>query len=248
MRGARPPGSTPIRKITSLQVLAFLALFSCAAGAAFGTAWLFDGVTRLGDFRGVVLVGVGAVALYAWAVVVFRCFLRLFPLHEGEIPQGSQQEFVYHVYVLFFLVLFYSIMRSGFVPAPLMRVFYLALGAKLGPNTYSQGIIHDPPFVEIGANSVVGQSALIVPHVIEGSRLAHYPIRIGDNVTIGASAVVLSGVTVGDGAIVSTGAVVPKGTVIGPGEVWGGVPARRIRGAERSGPEAREPDGAGARG
>ena len=67
------------------------------------------------------------------------------------------------------------------MPVPLVRLIYLALGARLGKNTYSSGIILDPPLVEIGANSVVGQYALLVPHVIESKRLAHYRIRIGNN-------------------------------------------------------------------
>ena len=129
-------------------------------------------------------------------------------------------------------MLFYPVMRSGFMPAPLMRAFYLALGTRLGRNTYSQGIILDPPFVRVGSDSVIGQAALIVPHVIEGTRLAHFPVEIGNNVTIGAHAVVLSDVVVGDNAIVATGAVVPKGSRIGAGEVWGGVPARRIKSAD----------------
>jgi acetyltransferase-like isoleucine patch superfamily enzyme len=166
--------------------------------------------------------------IYLYGIAGYRLFLRLLPLKAGEIAAGSQQEFVYHVYILFYLMLFYPIIRSGFMPTPMMRLFYLALGTRLGRNTYSQGIIHDPPFVEIGDNSVVGQYALLIPHVIEGSRIAHYPIKIGNNVTIGALAAVLADVVVGDNAIVATGAVVKKGTRIGAGEVWGGVPATRI--------------------
>jgi acetyltransferase-like isoleucine patch superfamily enzyme len=150
------------------------------------------------------------------------------PLLEGEIPAGSQQEFVYHVHLLFFLILFYPITRSCFVPVPLMRVVLQALGARLGQNSYSSGIVFDPIFVEVGDNSLIGQSALLIPHVIEGHRLAHYRIRIGNNCTIGAGSAVLAGVSIGDGATVSIGAVVKKGTVIGPNEIWGGVPARLI--------------------
>ena len=211
-------------------------LLACAGAGAVTTADLFDRLVALGDFRGVMLVTVAIFALYFYAILIFRLFLRAFPLRAGEIAEGSQQEFVYHVYVLFFLMLFYPIMRSGFVPAPFMRLFYLGIGAKLGTNTYSQGIIHDPQFVEIGDNSVIGQYALLIPHVIEGRRLAHYPIRMGHNVTIGAGATVLAGVVVGDGAIVSTGAVVTKGTLIGDGEIWGGVPARLL--GKTSGPGA----------
>ncbi|MGL1833262.1 acyltransferase [Rhodocyclaceae bacterium SMB388] len=221
-----------MRKITPVQIGCFMLLLALALALGVGTTALVFGGLPLGDFRGVFLVFAALVLIQVWALVVYRAFLRVWPLVPGDIEAGSRQEFIYHVYVLFYLLVFYPVMRSGFMPAPLMRAYYLALGARLGDNTYSQGIIHDPPFVRIGANSVVGQSALLIPHVIEGQRLGHYPIRIGDRVTIGANAVVLSDVVIGDGAIVATSALVVKGTRIGSGEVWAGVPARRIRGGE----------------
>ena len=219
-----------MRKIGIWEILLFFTLLlTMISLAILSTKFLLGGLP-LGDFRGVVLV-FGAIAFtYAYALVIYRIFMIIVPLHEGEIIEKSREEFGYHIYVLFYLIIFYPLMRSGFIPIPFMRLMYIALGARLGDNTYSAGIILDPPFVEIGANSAVGQYALLVPHVIESKRLAHYKIRIGNNVTVGAHAVVLSGVTIGDNAIVATGAVVPKGTVIGPNEVWGGVPARLIRG------------------
>lgn len=217
-----------MRKINGGQIAVFFGFLLLAVLAATATTSLILGAVPLGDFRGVVLLAGFVILLYAYALALFRLFLRAFPLYEGEIASNSGQEFVYHVYLLFFLILFYPVVRSGFVPVPLMRLFLQALGAKMGANTYSSGIILDPIFVELGDNTLVGQFALIVPHVIEGQKLAHHRIRIGSNVTIGAGATVLSGVTIGDYAIVSTGAVVTKGTQIGQGEVWGGVPAKRI--------------------
>jgi len=72
--------------------------------------------------------------------------------------------------------------------------------------------------------------------VIEGERLAHYPIKIGDHVTIAGTAVVMSDVVIGNGATVAVGAVVMKGTRIGVGEIWSGNPARRrgVRKAQAS--------------
>ncbi|KAF5087960.1 Galactoside O-acetyltransferase [anaerobic digester metagenome] len=53
------------------------------------------------------------------------------------------------------------------------------------------------------------------------------PIRIGNNVWIGAQATVLPGVTIGDGAIVAAGAVVNRDV---PAKVIvGGVPAKSIK-------------------
>ena len=218
-----------MRKIRLSQILVFQALFFAALALGVLTTWFLLGAAPLGDFRGLTLALACLGIFYAYAILIYRAFIAAFPLLPGDIPDNSRQEFIYHVYVLFYLMLFYPIMRSGFMPAPLMRLFYLALGTRLGPNTYCQGIMHDPPFIQIGSNSTIGQYAILVPHVIEGARLGHYPIRIGSSVTIGAHSSILSDVVIGDNAIVATGAVVTKGTRIAPGEVWGGVPAKRIR-------------------
>ena len=217
-----------MRKVSAAQILVFSALLLLAMIAGSATGWLLFERAPLGDFRGVALLVAFVLLLFLYSLAIYRLFMRAFPLRPGEIAPGSSQEFVYHVYLMFFMMLFYPVMRSGFVPVPLMRPFYQALGAKMGANTYSSGIIFDPIFVELGANTLVGQYALIIPHVIEGERLAHYPIRIGSNVTIGAGATILAGATIGDDAIVATGAVVMKGTQIQPGETWGGVPARCV--------------------
>lgn len=218
-----------MRKITALQIIIFFILFSTILFLGITTTALLPGQLSLGDFRGVILIIAGFIICYAYAILIFRLFLHFFPLREGEIKQNSREEFIYHIYLLFFLLIFYPIMRSGIPPLPLMRLIYLGLGAKLGDNTYSSGIILDPIFVEAGNNTLIGQYALIVPHALENEKLGHYRIRLGNNVTIGAHAVVLAGVTIEDNALVATGAVVTKGTHIAEGEIWGGVPARCLR-------------------
>lgn len=218
-----------MRKIKGLQILVFCIALFTAVALAILTNLLLLGRIPLGDFRGVVMTASCTIFVYIFAVIVYRCGLRLMPLPAGEYANDSTDEFVYHVYLLFFLVLFYPVMRSGLIPVPIMRVFYLGLGARLGDNTYSSGIIFDPIFVELGANCIVGQSSLIIPHVIEGDRLAMYPVRMGNNVTIGANAIVMADVLIGDNVIVAAGAIVGKGTRIGSGEFWGGVPARRLK-------------------
>lgn len=53
------------------------------------------------------------------------------------------------------------------------------------------------------------------------------PTRIGNDVWIGAKAVILRGVTIGDGAIVASGAVVTRD--VEPYSIVGGLPAKEIR-------------------
>jgi serine acetyltransferase len=217
-----------MRKIRFGHMIVFLGLLSAAIGLSVLTTWGLLGKIFLGDFRGITLLFAGVFFLYAYGIMVYRSFLFFSPIGEGEVAEGSRQEFTYQVHALFNVILFHSITHTGILPIPLMRLFYQALGARLGRNTFSSGVIADPIFVEIGNDTTVGDMALLVPHVIEGRKLAHYRIRIGNNVTVGAGSRTMPGVTIGDNAIVAMGAVVPKGTVIGPGEIWGGVPARKI--------------------
>lgn len=87
--------------------------------------------------------------------------------------------------------------------------------------------------ISIGDNCNIANNVVIVDHdhkigefgVIEG--FVNQPVIIGENVWIGANSTILKGSIIGDGAIIASGAVV-KGNVP-PYEVWGGVPAKKIR-------------------
>jgi acetyltransferase-like isoleucine patch superfamily enzyme len=218
-----------MRKIKAGQIFVFLILLLVILVLGIGTTGELLGSLPLGDFRSVVLIAAAFFFIYIYTFVLYRLFLYLAPLKDGEIAEESRQEFVFHVYLLFYLILFFPLIRSSFIPVPLMRLIYIVLGADLGDNTYSSGIILDPPLTRIGTNTIVGQNALLIAHVNEGKRLALYRVNIGSNVTIGANAVVMPGVNIDDNAVVGTGAVVTKGTHIRSGEVWGGVPARKIK-------------------
>lgn len=220
-----------MRKISLGQILFFqVALFS-AIGLGGFSAWLLLGGLPLGDFRGIILSVSGIIFIYLYAFLIYRIFLRFMPLKEGYLAEGSREEFTAQVNILFYLLIFNSLIRTHFLPVPLMRLVYLALGAKLGDNTYSAGTILDPPLTFVGSNTIIGHDAALFSHAIEGSHFSLNAIRIGNDVTIGATAVIMSDVIIGDGAIVSAGAVVSKGTRIAAGEVWGGMPARLLKAA-----------------
>ena len=52
------------------------------------------------------------------------------------------------------------------------------------------------------------------------------PIKIGNDVWIGAKAMILKGVTIGDGAIIAAGSIVTKN--VESNAVYGGMPAKKI--------------------
>lgn len=218
-----------MRAIRKISVALFAAVLAPVLALAVATAWW--GGRQLGppgELRGVAVSAAAIVVFYAYAVAAHRLMLSLAPLGEGHIAEGTAGELRYQVYILFYLFLFNSLIRCRAIPIPFMRLVYLALGARLGRGTYVAGILFDPLLVTIGADTLVGEAALLVPHVIEGSTLAHYRITIGCNVTIGAHAIVLAGVMIGDDVIVAANAVVTKNTRIPAGETWGGTPARRL--------------------
>lgn len=220
-----------MRKITPPQITVFLVYFTLAVALGLGSTWLLFGGMNLGDFRGVILVVAGAILIYLFAFAVYRVFLSLTPLTTGDLAPDSKEEFAAQVNILFYLIFFNSLIQTHFLPIPMLRLVYLTLGARLGSNTYG-GVILDPPLTIVGRNCIIGHDAVLFAHAIEGVHFALATIEIGDNVTIGAHAIVMSDVRIGDGAIVSAGAVVGKGARIKAGEVWGGVPARLIRAAK----------------
>ncbi|HQC96892.1 MAG TPA: acyltransferase [Aquabacterium sp.] len=217
-----------MRKITPPQIACFTAMCIAIVAASLGGTWLLLGDLPLGRFSGVVMFACWVVIFYATAILFYRVFLRFLPLRQGPQAAGTRAEFAAQVNILFYLMIFNSLVRTHFVPVPLMRLVYLALGARLGRHSYAAGALLDPALTTMGERSIVGHDAVVFAHVIEGDRFELATVHIGSDVTIGAHAVVMPDVVIGDGAIVSVGAVVTKGTRIGPGEIWGGVPARRI--------------------
>ena len=96
--------------------------------------------------------------------------------------------------------------------------------------------------VTIGKKSSIGDRAVVHVAKIQGDK----PTIIGDNVTIGAGAVVhactiedlcvigeaaqiLDGATVGANSIVEAGSVITPGTKVPSGELWAGSPAKKVR-------------------
>jgi acetyltransferase-like isoleucine patch superfamily enzyme len=113
----------------------------------------------------------------------------------------------------------------------------LGEGISIGDRTAIglRDFLHGGGGITIGDDCLLGPDVAVlsenhvadsrqVPIRAQGERRA--PVVIGNDVWIGAKAVVLAGVAIGDGAIVAAGAVVTKD--VAPYTIVGGVPAREI--------------------
>ncbi len=108
--------------------------------------------------------------------------------------------------------------------AVIMMGAVINIGAEIGENTMidmncvvgARGIIGKN--VHVGAGTVI--AGVLEPPSVD-------PVVIGDDVFIGANAVVLEGVKVGNGAVIAAGSVVTKD--VPPDTVVAGMPARVIK-------------------
>jgi len=184
----------------------WLSLFAGAAGLVFGLATLM-------------LVTAVVLRVIGWVV----------PLRTGTSSVYGTQMMIWAVQYLvmnFLNTVFLPVFRT----TPLLNLFYRLLGARVGRNVFfNSSYIYEPQFVEIGANSRVGENAIIVPHTTEGKQFLCKKIVIGKDVTIGQYAQILPGAMIGDGAIVGAGTIVPKDYVVEANTIQAGNPIRVIR-------------------
>lgn len=97
-------------------------------------------------------------------------------------------------------------------------VHYIKMGNKV--NVQDNAMLHctyEKFPLEIGNNVSIGHNAIV------------HGCKIQDNVLIGMGAIVMDDCLVESNSIVGAGSVVTQGTIIKSGEVWGGIPAKKIK-------------------
>ena len=93
--------------------------------------------------------------------------------------------------------------------------------------------------ISIGSEVLIGANVLIVDtdfhpispsnrrHSDDASKIMTAPVKVGNNVFIGANSIILKGVSIGDDSIVAAGSVVTSGEYPA-GSILAGNPARQI--------------------
>lgn len=109
-------------------------------------------------------------------------------------------------------------------------LYYRGMGAKVtGSLLLGQRVVIPEPWcLKVGQNVLIGDEAIVSGHKVERNVVTLDRVEIGNDVLVGARALILPGVKIGDGAVVGAGAIVSRGTVIPPGETWSGNPAKKL--------------------
>lgn len=114
----------------------------------------------------------------------------------------------------------------------LTHTYGLRIGKSFAVNTGA--LIDARGGIRIGDNVLIGPYVVIVSSdhdIYSDGPIAHKnhimtPVEIGNDVWIGAHAVITAGVKIGDGAVIGAGAVVTRDVL--PGSIVAGVPAKSI--------------------
>ncbi len=108
--------------------------------------------------------------------------------------------------------------------AVVMMGAIINIGAEIGDDSMiDMGVVMGGRAI-VGKHSHIGAGAVLAGVVEPASAK---PVQIGDNVLVGANAVVIEGVSVGDGAVVAAGSIVTKD--VAAHTLVAGVPARKIK-------------------
>jgi len=145
---------------------------------------------------------------------------RVIPfLEDGYYEAESDVWLLYEYYEVYYILFPYF---AGFFSIFLdTKPRHQAFGTKIGKNTVvGNGRLFNPERTIIGDNCFFGYDAILSGHVYEGRRLYLKTVRLGNNVTVGANAVILPGADIGDNVIVGANTVVPKDTIIPPNTIW----------------------------
>ncbi len=127
-----------------------------------------------------------------------------------------------------------------FQGSPVMRLFLLALGAKVG----ADAVICDhevgaTDLLEIGAGASIGGKVQFANARVEGNEFVVGPITIGADTYVGTSCVIEEDVVIGEGAELGDLTTAGTGTTIGAREIWDGSPGRRVGRVDPADLEAR---------
>jgi hypothetical protein len=201
-------------------------IISASAGLIWWPAARWD----LSLLSALLLLWVGQIVV----AITFLWFLRrLAPMRPGTYSYAAPRHGTTYVWTLnsFICATNLGILYNhpSLMPSPLKKLFYRALGARLGDGPMLLGgRLTDPHLITVEEGAVIGGDCWLLAHAMarfDTNVLILRPIVVRREAIVGAYSLVMPGVTIGEGASLRAMSYVAMNTTIPPGEVWGGNPA-----------------------
>ena len=220
-----------------LSITAILPAFIIWGIAAIPGIWLFQEASTISDENTRLLaqgvaIGIGFL-LWCISDLIILGFFGLILRPRTESAQAPTQSWLTIRWG--FMSLFHRLALPSLqwmTPSFIGNTYYSMMGMKIGKGAQlNSPNINDAYMIEIGSKTVIGGAAAINGHLFEKDGIHLAKVTIGSNCVIGSGAFISPGCIIGDRAVIASRAVLPKFTIIPEGEIWGGIPARRIRGA-----------------
>lgn len=174
------------------------------------------------------------VMMLFWTLLSLKIIRVVFPIREGVYSYGDNPLACYiwnlHAFLCITNLSLHYI--NGLLPPPMRKLFYAALGAKMGKGIISiGGRLADPHLITVEESAMIGDDALLTPHAYARTTfdiLILAKIEIKKNAIVGAKSMIMPGVTVGENSMINALSLVPMNTKIPPNQIWGGNPAVKI--------------------
>lgn len=175
-----------------------------------------------------------------WTLLALKIIRVLFPIREGvySYGDGALTCYIWNLHAFLCITNLGLHYINGLLPPPMRKLFYSALGAKMGRGIISiGGRLVDPHLITVEESAMIGDDALLTPHAYARTSsdiLILGRIEIKRNAIVGAKSMIMPGVTVGENSMVNAMSLVAMNTKIPPNQIWGGNPAVKIREVSRS--------------
>jgi non-ribosomal peptide synthetase-like protein len=208
--------SVPLRTITGLRWLTWVALGSTVAAHVWGLDWLPTAPWALIAVAWLLLVAApGRMLLTALGARAILAGVR-----TGTYPRGGSV----HLRVWLAERLADELGAANLAGAPLMRLYARLLGAQVGRDVDLHSVPPVTGHLVLGAGCSVEPEVDLTGHWVDGDVLHVGSVVIGPDARIGARSTLAPGVVVGESAEIAPGSAVfgdvPRG------EMWAGAPAR----------------------
>lgn len=173
------------------------------------------------------------VFVYGFSTPFFLRIIRLtFPFKTGSYSMNHGQFALWKLHAV--LSQLGQPCLGLFIPIFLRPLVYVLYGASIGKQTAIGGKILDPFATRLDDRAVLGEGSIVTAHIITHDRFCLLPVTVKKWATVGVGVIIMPGVEVGENSVVLPGSVVTMKTQIPPNEVWGGIPAKKIKDVDKS--------------